>query len=301
MSKTKTQNVFFCSAASRYFKEDIHGSAANYNGFILLEHSDPFPEKISQAHFDQQFIAALEELAKRKRAKLLLIRNKKTNFRIVKLIYVDCLQQRYFTLYSVPEDLAAIRLEYYIDNPESIWETTPFFVVCTNGKKDKCCSKFGFPVFKFIENHDRQMPVFESTHVGGDRFAANAVCMPFGLYYGRVMVEDVDPILAATDQGAIYYSNYRGLSIRSFLHQSVECFLREHLDHFAIRFPLVVGEQEEEGDLIKLIAAVEGRRFQVIVRKKTIAYPYYLTCKSTKPGNITKYLLEELKELPETV
>lgn len=300
MSKTKAQNVFFCSAASRYFKEDIHGSAANYNGFILLEHNDPFPEKISQAHFDPQFIAALQELAKRKKAKLLLIRNRKTSFRVVRLIYVDCLQQRYFTLHSTPEDLAAIRLEYYIDSPESIWESTPFFVVCTNGKKDKCCSKFGFPVFKFIENHDRQMTVFECTHVGGDRFAANAVCMPYGVYYGRVMVEDVDPILAATDQEAIYYPNYRGCSARSFLHQSVECFLREYLDHFAIRFPLVIGAQEEEGDLVKIPAVVEDRKFELTLRKETIAYPYYLTCKSMKPGSITKYQLEMLKELPGT-
>ncbi|WP_300599321.1 sucrase ferredoxin [Niabella sp.] len=293
MNKTGTGQVFFCSAASRYFREDIHGSAANYNGFILLEHSDPFPEKLSQAHFDPHFIAGLQDLAKQKKAKLLLIRNRHTGFKTCRLIYVDCIQNRYLTLHSTPADVAAIRLEYYINNPHTIWETAPFYVVCTNGKKDKCCAKFGFPVFKFIENHDKKVPVFECTHVGGDRFAANAVCLPGGIYYGRVMVEDVDAILEATEQDRIHYPNYRGLSTRSFLYQSIECYLREQLSDLSMHFDFTVDAQEEEDLHIHVEVTVqEGQRYRLSLLKKTIPYPYYLTCKSSKPGSITKYLLE---------
>jgi len=292
LNNTGTRHVFFCSAASRYFKEDIHGSAANYNGFILLEHSDPFPEKVTQAHFDPLFLASLQELAKQKKAKLLLIRNRKTGFKTCRLIYVDCIRNRYLTLHSTPADVAAIRLEYYIDNPHAIWETEPFYIVCTNGKKDKCCAKFGFPVFKFIENHDKAVTVFESTHVGGDRFAANAVCLPMGIYYGRVMVEDVDAILEATEQGQIYYPNYRGISTRSFLYQSVECYLREQLEHFSMNFDFTIEHHEETGSVIEITAVVAGRHYQLSLRKEVVPYPYYLTCKAQKPGNITKYVLE---------
>ena len=292
MNKTGTRHVFFCSAASRYFKEDIHGSAANYNGFILLEHSDPFPEKINQAHFDPYFIAGLQDLAKQKKAKLLLIRNRKTDFKTCRLIYVDCLRQRYLTLHSTLADVAAIRLEFYINSPDAIWETDPFFVVCTNGKKDKCCAKFGFPVFKFIENHDKAIPVFESTHVGGDRFAANAVCLPQGIYYGRVMVEDVDAILEATDRQQVHYPNYRGLCTRSFLYQSVECYLREELQDFSIGFDFTIEAQEDDADRFYFRVTANGASYQLRLLKKVIPYPYYLTCKSQKPGNITRYVLE---------
>ncbi|MBZ4187321.1 sucrase ferredoxin [Niabella beijingensis] len=297
MNKAGTRHVFFCSAASRYFKEEIHGSAANYNGFILLEHSDPFPEKIDQAHFDPHFIAGLQDLAKKRKAKLLLIRNRKTDFKSCRLIYVDCLQQRYLTLHSTLADVAAIRLEYYINNPDAIWETDPFFVVCTNGKKDKCCSKFGFPVFKFIENHDKAVTVFESTHVGGDRFAANAVCMPFGIYYGRVMVEDVDAILDATELRRIHYENYRGLSTRSFLHQSVECYLREQLRDFSIDFGFRIDAHEEAREHFNFTVTVNETQYRLSLFKKVIPYPYYLTCKAQKPGNVTKYLLETFTRL----
>ncbi|MGJ7032940.1 sucrase ferredoxin [Niabella hirudinis] len=296
MKKTGTRHVFFCSAASRYFKEDIHGSAANYNGFILLEHSDPFPEKISQAHVDPLFIASLQELAKQKKAKLLLIRNRKTDFKTCRLIYVDCIGHRYLTLRSTLADLAAIRLEFYINNPDAIWETDPFFVVCTNGKKDKCCAKFGFPVFKFIENHDKAVSVFESTHVGGDRFAANAVCMPKGIYYGRVMVEDVDAILEATERELIHYPNYRGLCTRSFLYQSVECCLREQLQDFSVSFDFTIDEQTEGEEGYDFRVTVNGESYQLRLLKKVIPYPYYLTCKSQKPGNITKYLLQSFSK-----
>ncbi|MBO9618976.1 MAG: sucrase ferredoxin [Niabella sp.] len=298
MNKNKTQDVFFCSAASRYFKESIHGTAANYNGFILLEHFDPFPEKINAAHFDPQFISGLQDLAKRKKAKLLLIRNRKSNTRSCNLLYVDCVQQRYLRLNASRADVAAIRLEYYMAHPGTIWEIDPFFVVCTNGKKDKCCAKFGFPVFKFIENHDAAVPVFESTHVGGDRFAANVVCMPTGIYYGRVMVEDVDPILEAMGRKEVYYPNYRGSCTRSFFHQSIECLLREELNDFSLGFTMEIeSATEEAANRFRVVAATATTRFQLVIRKETIPYPYLLTCKASKAGAITKYLAEAIEAI----
>lgn len=298
MNKIKPQNVFFCSAASRYFKEAIQGTAANYSGFILLEHYDPFPEKVSQAHFDQQFIAGLQELAKRKNAKLLLVRNKKSNTQICNLLYVDCLQQRYLRLDAQRTNIAAVRLESLIEQPGVAWQTDPFFVVCTNGKKDKCCAKFGFPVFKFIENHDKPVKVFESSHVGGDRFAANVVCMPSGVYYGRVMVEDVDPILEAMERKEIYYPNYRGICIRSFFHQSIECVLREQLNDFSLDFKMVIeAELPQDENRIKVVATAASRTFRLTVRKEIIPYPYLLTCKASKAGHLTKYIPETITEV----
>lgn len=295
MSSVKPQNIFFCSAASRYFKEDIHGTAANFSGFILLEHSDPFPEKIKQAHFDSEWLSGLEELAKKRKAKLLLVRNKRTSFRTSRLIYVDCIKKRYTTLLCTPGVLMAVEFEKYIEDAVTHWETEPFFVVCTNGKKDKCCAKFGFPVFKFLENHDKKLTVYESSHVGGDRFAANAVYMPFGIYYGRLTVEDVDPILEAAENKKIFFPNYRGISTRSFLNQTIECYLRKHLDNYYFDFSIKINKQEEAAGIISSEVLVKGGNlFKVVVEKKTEPYPYYLTCKSNKPGNITRYYLREL-------
>lgn len=227
----------------------------------------------------------------------MLIRNRSSNTRTCHLLYVDCLRQRYLRLSANTADVAAIRLEHYMEHPGTIWESDPFFVVCTNGKKDKCCAKFGFPVFKFIENHESRVAVFESTHVGGDRFAANVVCMPVGIYYGRVMVEDVDPILEATSRRQIYYPNYRGSCTRSFFHQSIECLLRERLNDFSLGFAMSIESVAEEANRFRVIASTVNTSFQLTIRKETIPYPYLLTCKASKTGTITKYLPEAIEKI----
>ena len=61
-------------------------------------------------------------------------------------------------------------------------------LVCTNGRHDPCCADFGRPVMRALT--DAGAPdAWECSHVGGDRFAANIVCLPEGIYYGRVEPE----------------------------------------------------------------------------------------------------------------
>jgi hypothetical protein len=61
----------------------------------------------------------------------------------------------------------------------------PLFLVCTHGRHDTCCSIRGNQVSRLACN---TYPSFawECSHIGGDRFAANVVCFPHGVYYGRV-------------------------------------------------------------------------------------------------------------------
>ena len=62
----------------------------------------------------------------------------------------------------------------------------PLLVVCTHGKRDRCCSRYGRPLYDALRSDVPPEWVWQSTHVGGDRFAGNLVCLPEGLYFGRV-------------------------------------------------------------------------------------------------------------------
>ncbi len=62
----------------------------------------------------------------------------------------------------------------------------PLLVVCTHGKRDRCCAKNGRPLYDALRRETESGWVWQSTHVGGDRFAGNVVVFPQGLYYGRV-------------------------------------------------------------------------------------------------------------------
>jgi len=292
------QEVFFCSTASRYFKEQLAGTAANSGTFILIEHANPFPEKIIEAHFDAEWIRGMQLLAKSMKGKVLLIRNKKTNFKDCRISFVDCSACRYFTIQTAIDNLHNIDLPGYIASPDTVWQTDPFFVICTNGKKDKCCAKFGFPVYKFFESFNADVNVWECSHVGGDRFAANVVAMPFGIYYGHVAVEDVGHIMVRTLLRKIYKNKFRGLSRRSFYEQAIECHLREHLQNYDIDFEIHTQLLSHEGNHYQVDVTTSNNGHYIMdIERIKIAYPHYLTCKAKKPEDIAKFKLVKLEAL----
>jgi hypothetical protein len=85
----------------------------------------------------------------------------------------------------------------------------PVFLVCTNGKRSACCARFGAPLAQALAaRHPGR--VWETTHVGGHRFAANLVILPHGLYYGPVTVGLAAAAIDAYQRGALGPERYRG-------------------------------------------------------------------------------------------
>jgi len=85
----------------------------------------------------------------------------------------------------------------------------PVFLVCTNGKRSACCARFGAPLAQALAaRHPGQ--VWETTHVGGHRFAANLVILPHGLYYGPVSVGLAAAAIDAYQRGAVVAERFRG-------------------------------------------------------------------------------------------
>jgi hypothetical protein len=85
----------------------------------------------------------------------------------------------------------------------------PVFLVCTHGRRSVCCARFGAPVAQALAaRHPGQ--VWESTHVGGHRFAANLVILPHGLYYGPVGVDAAAAAIGAYQRGEVLVDRYRG-------------------------------------------------------------------------------------------
>ncbi len=300
MEQTSSKKAFYCSTASRYFKEALAGTAANYKSYILVEHAGPFPSKATDGLMNKSWLQGLNQLALRNKGKLLLIRNRHTNYRTCRIVFVDCVRQKYFEIVVPLEEVHTIDVESYLNNTHTVWEQTPFFLVCTNGKKDKCCAKFGFPVFRFFEN--LRVPfnykIWECTHIGGDRFAANAVLMPFGVYYGRVGVEDVHTIVQRTALGKIHPTNYRGLCRLSFFEQTVEWNLRQHLLNYNIHFPIKFLKKETTASMKTVEIETENYGvFKMVLQRNEIEYPHLLTCTSHALEKVVKYILISLEKL----
>jgi len=80
---------------------------------------------------------------------------------------------------------------------------TPKHFVCTHGKRDACCAKWGVAVHREMAQLAPES-VFQTTHVGGHRFAANVVSLPHGICYGRIEPTDGKPLIEAHGRGEYF-------------------------------------------------------------------------------------------------
>ncbi len=152
----------------------------------------------------------------------------------------------------------------------------PLFLVCTHGKHDRCCAKYGRPLYDAVREQVEEGWVWQSTHVGGDRFAGNLVALPDGVYYGRVAASEAWPLLECALQGLIHLPHYRGRSCHSFPVQAAERAVRELRGLQGVDdVRLLRVERARDGWAVELEAA--GSAYAVDVRREE-GEPTHLTC-----------------------
>ncbi len=102
----------------------------------------------------------------------------------------------------------------------------PLLLVCTHGRRNMCCARLGRPLAsELAERHGAA--VWETSHVGGDRHAANLVILPHGLYYGPVDPPTADSAIGAYLRDEVILERYRGRAGQSENSQATEHLIRE--------------------------------------------------------------------------
>ncbi len=121
----------------------------------------------------------------------------------------------------------------------------PIFCVCTHGRHDACCAELGRPVAAALDRR-HAASTWEVSHIGGDRFAANIVVLPHGLYYGRVEPDRVDELVRRHLGGHLTPDLLRGRSAYPFVVQAGEHYLRQELGETRIDAVRLVGRRRSE-------------------------------------------------------
>jgi hypothetical protein len=136
-------------------------------------------------------------------------------------------------------------LDLDLDGSDGEADDQPVWLTCTHGKHDRCCAEEGRVVFHDL---DALVPgqVWESSHLGGCRFAGNVVELPFGLYYGRVSTVDVPALVAAQTRGEVLREHLRGRSALPAPAQAATQLVAERLDMSPLDV-LVVAEPATRG------------------------------------------------------
>jgi hypothetical protein len=102
----------------------------------------------------------------------------------------------------------------------------PQYFVCTNGQRDVCCARFGLPVYAALRERVGGR-VWQTTHVGGHRFAPNVLTLPQAALYGRVETADVDEFVDAIEAGRLASRWLRGRTRHAPHVQAAEAALVE--------------------------------------------------------------------------
>lgn len=105
-----------------------------------------------------------------------------------------------------PEDLVGLAGRFD-DLPDP--SADPLFLVCTHGRKDVCCAIDGRVVTAVL---DDALPgaVWETTHLGGDRFSGNVVILPEGSMYGRLNGDVATRVVLDHLDGRVDLERWRG-------------------------------------------------------------------------------------------
>lgn len=105
--------------------------------------------------------------------------------------------------------------------------TPPLLLVCTNGRRDLCCAKLGAPVAQALAQQ-AGVEVWQTTHLGGHRFAATLLQLPEGLCYGRLEPHEAPALAEAIRDGRVYrLDRLRGRTALSEAAQAAESRWRE--------------------------------------------------------------------------
>jgi hypothetical protein len=166
----------------------------------------------------------------------------------------------------------------------------PLLLVCTHGKHDRCCARYGRPLYKALEEQAEDGWVWQASHLGGDRFAGNVVFLPEGLYFGRVAPADAWSVLDEYLAGRIELDHYRGRSAYTFAEQTAEVAVRRATGLRGLEDLELV---EHEGAHVRFRAGV--RAFDVGVSYEPGALTY-LTCSAETLRHPRHYAAVILRE-----
>lgn len=174
----------------------------------------------------------------------------------------------------------------------------PVYLVCTNGRRDRCCAKWGLPFYQAMCEHVGDA-VWQTTHTGGHRFAATMICFPQGVFYGWLTPEDAPTLVDAHARGDIFrLDRYRGRSCYPRAVQAADYYLRNHYAESGLDPWRLLGAESSGASewIVTFRAADNGDAHQLRVSERPVDRPLPQSCgKAAKPASC--YTLEALSQV----
>ncbi|MDK3255985.1 sucrase ferredoxin [Blastococcus capsensis] len=281
-----------CSVEALARADASMATASPVSRWLLIEQPGPWGRQaLLQSRFDAEVAPLLAERAEREGVRVLLVR--RPGDRLAdsgrRWAYADSRPGREGLWWSVRSADADLLTAPW-DGSVGVAAPGQTYLVCTHGGHDACCALRGRPLARTLPTPG-PTDVWECSHLGGDRFAANLLVLPYGFYYGQVPGNG-GLVVAAHDRGQVALPWLRGRAGVAAPAQAAQHYAREELGLLGVDdlaplgvTPLRSDDAETERWEVTL-AGTAGAVVVVTVESRPAPEAVRLTCQAVRPGRV---------------
>ncbi|MGV9990559.1 sucrase ferredoxin [Streptomyces sp. NPDC003374] len=306
-----------CSTVSRQLGEPMAATAPAATTWLLLEQPGPWGAKaLTASHLDPGVGRALERAAQGTGVRIALIRRPGR--------HADCRtpsMRQVYAAHTVPGgvwlhsattsdpgqvlglDFAALgrgdhhTFDAVLDGAPHTGD--PLALVCTNGKRDRCCALLGRPLAAELASSGVH-GVWEVTHLGGHRFSPTVLVLPHGYAYGRAEAHAVKDVLHGAHEGRVVLDGCRGRTAFERPGQAAELAVRTAADEHRADALTVVRTDGAAPRWEVTVAHADGRRWRVTVAQGASLPPRPESCGVSVLGGPARMDVVDLREVTAT-
>lgn len=292
---TSRDPAFRCAGASLLRDDPLPGTASTVRAFLLVEHTGAWgADALRDARLPDGLGPALTRAAAAARVRPLLVRrpDRRTHHDGLRVFAAWAHPSRpWLETTVVPDPHALLDLDLAALGAGRSPGLTPYdgtlLCVCTHGRHDACCAERGRPVAAALARaHPEE--TWEVSHIGGDRFAGNALVLPQGLYYGRLDAVSALAVARGHAAGELDLEHLRGRSGFAMPVQAAELALRRQLGETRDAAVRLVS-RTLEGDLTVAVFTVASVEWEVTVRTTLGDDPVQLTCRAVRDNPVPRH------------
>ena len=278
-----------CAFRSQQAGEPMAGSALEcMERWILLEHRQAWPArpKLQSLGLPAAAEAAIQAGLAVPRTRLQLLRRPKATGPLQAFL-VEPLERRVRRVFS-PIGGSGWSSPCWKTGKGMEEHAKPLLLVCTHGSRDRCCGREGGALFQRLFREAPDM-VWQSSHLGGHRFAPTALSLPDGLQYGRI--RNADGLVEAVSSQRLFQGGcLRGKTCWPKPAQAAAAWISPEDP----TLPVLLDCLPEGGSwLVSLSTSGEGER-SVRVRRAPLGVKSLASCADTEPRELYRWVVSPL-------
>lgn len=314
-------NPIFCAEQSSKSGVDIIGSAPKHQVYVAIECPPPWESSVLESKGIPDNLRSLgKEITSNYdsyQTRFLLIHNdqlKQENFTRVLIFrkpsgFATVYDKQEFHLATI-QDVAPLVKQYLIGEPVDpvpISPPTRDLLVCTHGSRDRCCSRFGNPIYqqarKLVTDlgleHTR---IWQASHIGGHRMAPTAIDFPTARYYGYLDADSFRSVLTHSGNIQCMATIYRGWGLLPWAAQVLEKQLMLTHGWNWLNYPIIAKilnhNEDESFNQVELTCQLPGDELQTyradVVADESGTVQVKGSCANEVLSSITPYRIHNL-------